>query len=718
MASGGPGGSGNQGAEEVFDPSSRSRNEISGTVHGPAIQAGVIHGNVHIQQASFRLPPPSQLPPPVRLAGREGPLAAMDDARGGRVIVITGPPGIGKTALAVNWGHKVRADFPDGALYEDLHGHAPDGPASPTEALGRFLRALGIASHQVPIELAELTAMYRSLVVDKRMLVVLDDALTAAQVSPLLSSSAVSVAVVTSRWRLGVLAARGARVIQLDRLDSDAALELLSRTLGDDRAQDEPRAARDLVDLCARVPLALCVAGARLAARARWPISEMVQALEHERRRLAALAMEDDMAVRPALDFSYQSLEPAAARMYRIMGLYPGIRFDSSVAAATASVSRAQARRLLGVLTDANLLDDVAGGQYRFHDLTRLHAREKAEQEETAPAQSIAIRRMLDWFLTTVRRAGQCITPYRREQSRDIRYPPAEPVRFLDAGSALDWLDRELPDVLSAARFAASKGLSAIAWQLADAMWPLFLYRGRYAERLEFDRLGLDAARDSGDLLGEAGMLNRIGLATMHIGELDEAERFFRQALSAWERMGSRDRIAGSLRRLGLVAIAQHRADEAIDWFARAMTIYREIGVPRKVALALSDLGDALTSAGRVTEAITYLTEAGLLLADVADPYNQARTVARLGRAYEDAGDFAAAADHLRRALTGMRDIGSSRGEAEVLLALGGLAERTGQSAEARLWYGDAETTLVRMGSPQAVQVRERLARLGDPEPE
>ena len=307
----------------------------------------------------------------------------MDAARSSRVIVLTGPPGIGKTALAVHWGHARREDFPDGALYEDLHGHAPDGPARPSEVLGRFLRALGVAPHQVPAELAELTALYRSLVIDKQMLVVLDDALTAAQVYPLLPPSAGSVAVVTSRWRLGGLAVYGARVVQLDRLDSDAALELLSRTLGDDRALSDPHAARELVDLCAKVPLAVCVAGARLAARSRWPISEMVQALAQERRRLAALAMEDDMAVRPALDLSYRSLEPNAARMYQTMGLYPGTRFDSNVAAAAAYVARSEARRLLGVLTDANLLDDAEDGQYRFHDLTRLHAREMAEQLES-----------------------------------------------------------------------------------------------------------------------------------------------------------------------------------------------------------------------------------------------------------------------------------------------------------------------------------------------
>ncbi len=711
MASSGPTGPGDQ--EEVLGPYSKSRNEIGGTVYGPAVQARDIHGDVHLRQPPSRLPAPSQLPPPVRLAGRAEALAAIDAARANRMIVITGPPGIGKTALAVHWSHAVRENFPDGALYEDLHGHAPDGPARPGDVLGRFLRALGVTPHQVPAELAELTALYRSLTAGKRMLVVLDDALTAAQAYPLLPPSTGSMAVVTSRWRLGGLAARGARFIQLDRLDYDAALDLLSHTLGDDRAFAEPHAARELVDLCARVPLAVCVAGARLAARSRWPISEMVQALTHERRRLAALAMEDDMAVRPALDLSYRSLEPEAARMYRTMGLYPGTRFDSSVAAAAASVSRAEARRLLGVLTDANLLDDVEGAQYRFHDLTRLHAHEMAEHEESAVARDIAVRRMLDWFMATVTSAGQTITPYRHDQPRDVRYAPAEPVRFIDADSALEWLDGALPEVLAAARFAAGQGLPILAWQLADAMWPLFLYRGRYTERLEFDRLGLDAARGGGDALGEAKMLNRMGLAVMKLGQFDEADRHFRQALSMWERMGDAYRVASSLHRLGFVAAARQRPGDAIDWFTRALAAYRELGATREIALTLSDLGDTLIGAGRPAEAVTHLREAGSLLAEISDPYNQARVLTRLGRAHEHAGDFPAADDHLRRALRSMRDIGSSRGEAEALAALGSLAERAGRPDEARRRYADAERILLRLGHPQAAQIRERLTRLG-----
>jgi tetratricopeptide (TPR) repeat protein len=675
-------------------------------------------GDIHVHQVAAPPiqpvhPSPSQLPPPTQLTGRAGDLEAMDAARGSRVIVITGQPGVGKTALAVYWGHQVQSDFPDGVLFADLHGYAPDGPASPREELARFLRALGIDSQQLPADLAELTAMYRSLTVDRRLLVVLDDALTAAQVIPLLPSSPASTAVVTSRFRLGGLVARGGRVIQLDRLDGDAALELLSRTMGDDRVLAEPHAARDLVELCARVPLAVCVAGARLAVRQRWPISEMVQALTHERQRLAALVLEDDMAVRSALDVSYQALEARVARLYRVMGLFPGVRFDSGVAGAAAVVARSEARRLLNSLADANLLDDVEDGQYRFHDLTRLHARDMAEQDEPEEERPVIQRRMLDWFLVSAGAASEAITPYRHDLGLQVRYPPTEPASFTGHGAALGWLDRELPNLVAVARLAASQGHHTAAWQLADAIWPLFLYRGYYAERLELDQLALAAAREGGDFLGEAKMLNRLGLAVMDLGQPEQAQGYYEQALGLWQRLGDANRIAGGFRRLGFVAVARDQPASAIGLFTRALDGYTQLGDTRQAALTLSDLGDALMRDGRPAEAILRLLEAGAMLVEAPDPYNQARTLIRLGMAHEQAGELDAAGKYLRRGLHAMRDIGSSKGEADALLALGDLAVRAARAEEARSWYAAARTILVSAGSPRATEVDEILGSMG-----
>ena len=715
MVSAGPGGPREQQEAAQADPAG-TRNEVGGLIFGTSVQARDIRGGLHVHQPALRLPPPNQLPPPVRLTGRAADAAAMDTAAGQhRVILLTGPPGVGKTALAVGWGHTVRGEFPDGALFADLHGYAPDGPASASEMLERFLRALAVDPRQIPADLAELTGIYRSIMIDKRMLVVLDDALTAAQVAPLLPPSPESLAVVTSRLWLGGLAARGARVIQLARLDARAALELLARTLGDERVRAQPHAARELVELCAGVPLALCVAGARLAARPRWPVSEMVDAMAHERERLAALTMEDDLPVHSALQISYRALPSSAARMYRLMGLFPGTQFDSAVAAATAAVPRARAKQSLGRLADANLLDHAAGGFYRFHDLTRLHARETAEREESESDRAEAIRRMLDWFLAGTAGAARIVMPYRTDAAPGLRYPPAEPVRFAGSNGALDWLDQELPNVIASARLAVSERLWLIPWQLADAMWPLFVYRGRYAERLELDRLGLAAVREGRDALGEAKMLYKIGRSVMDVGQLDQAQDYFEQALGAWRGLGQRDRAAGSLRRLGFVAMARHRPDDAIGWFSQALGEYRELADPRHIALTLTDLGEAFIEADRAGEALDALAEAGSLLADAPDPYNQARVLTRLGRASERAGQLEVAAGYLERALRGMREIGSVRGEAEVLLALGDLAVHAGNTDDARSRYTETQRLLSTLGSLDEARVRARLERLDSP---
>jgi tetratricopeptide (TPR) repeat protein len=305
------------------------------------------------------------------------------------------------------------------------------------------------------------------------------------------------------------------------------------------------------------------------------------------------------------------------------------------------------------------------------------------------------------------------VTPYRTDLIIGIRFPPAERVRFADSDTALGWLDRELPNVMAAARLAFGHHMWSVTWQLADAMWPIFLYKGRSAQRLEFDRLGLDAARADGDPLGEAKMLYKIGGSVMNAGQPDEAEAYIWQAMAAWERLGHRDRMAGSQRRLGFVAMARQRPDDAADWFAQALSAYRGLADIRHVALTLVDLANAFIETGRASEAITALDEAGSLLANSPDPHNQARVQTGLGRAHEQAGDLGKAADCLLRAVRAMREIGSARGEAEALMSLGDLAVRAGQQDEARTRYTEAQRLLVSLGSPGDDRIIERLARLG-----
>ena len=380
--------------------------------------------------------------------------------------------------------------------------------------------------------------------------------------------------------------------------------------------------------------------------------------------------------------------------------------------AASAALPTAEARHLLALLADANLLDDTAGGRYRFHDLIRLHALAKAQDEEPESERAGAVRRMLDWYLTTVTEAGEVITPYRHDQPRDVTFYPAEPIRFAGVDAALDWLEQELPNVAVVIKFAADHGYPTVAWQLVDALWPLFLRQGHYAERLDLDRVGLAAARASGQAEAEAKMLDRIGGDLMTLGQLDEASQCFGQALAIWRTVGDDHRIAISLRRLGLTEQSAGRTQDALELYAQAQEAFERLGELRLAGLNLIDVGTALIETGRAHEAIGRLRRAQDLLAQTSDGYNQARALAAFGSAQTAAGDCATAKSGLNQALAAMRQLRSQKGEAEVLCLLGDLDLAVGERAEAEANYQAALAILSKLGSPGQAQLQARLAAL------
>ncbi|MFB4296493.1 hypothetical protein [Actinomadura sp. NTSP31] len=691
-------------------------NEVDATVIGGLVQARDVRGGVHLHVPAAGLPRPRQLPGAVALVDRDEALGALDRASAGppAVAVVTGPAGIGKTAVALHWAHRRLDAFPDGQLYADLRAHSAVRPARPGDVLGGFIRGLGVAADRVPSGLAERAALYRSLTSGRRLLVVLDDAYSVAQVTPLLPGAPGGVAVVTSRWRLAALLVHGARGVQLGPLGADAAMELLGRALGSGRVETEPDMAARLVDLCARSPLALSVAAARLATRPRWPLGEMVGALTEERRRLEVLAARDaegDMTVRAALELSYRNLPGPARRLYRLLGTYPGRTFDHGVAAALTGTAATEAGERLDELAEVNLLDDAPGARYRFHELTRLHALGLAETREPEHERAAALTRLAVWTAAATLAASRAAAPYRRLPGPPPEPGVPEPPAFDSAAQALGWLDREFADLEAVAERARAAGLNRAAYLIVDGAWPLFLHRGRQARRLGFDRIGLSAARAAGDRAGEAKMLNRTGLALRDLARPDEAARDFLAARDIWRELGDRSRLAGSERRIGLLELDRSRFDTAGAHFRSALGAYRAAGDDRRAALTLCDLAAALLGSGRETEAAAILTAARDSLAAADDPYNQARVLVLLGRAR--AAEGRGAEELVRRGLVAMREIGSAAGEADALLVLGDLALRDGRRDEALRRYHRAREVLVDAGASTRT-LDERLAAATD----
>ncbi|MGP3953588.1 ATP-binding protein [Streptomyces sp. 7N604] len=695
-------------------------NELGGTVYGSAVQAGTVYGGIHIgAEPAAGEQAPWQLPPSVRITDRTTELNALErhraeTTREGRstLAAVSGLGGVGKTAVALAWLHTLRPDFPDGQLYADLGAQSPGGPAAPGEVVGRLLRALGVPSQRVPGALAERAAMYRSLTADRRLVVLLDDAATAAQVRPLLPAGQ-SVTVVTSRWRMPGLTVDGCYEVHLDPLATEAAVELLEFTLGDGRVAAQPDEARALVELCAGLPLAVRIAGARLAVRPRRRITAMVRALTDEHDRLGALAIKGDHNVRATLDLSYQELPPDAARLYRLLGLHPGPEFSSTAAAAALAGDAAD---LLDVLYDANLLIDAGEERYRFHDLVRLHAVAKAEEDESLQERAAALRRIADHYLATATRAEEIVDPQHRTMRRDYGAGPVVTADFGDgAEDALDWLERELPNLMAVIRRARAAGFPAVCWQLADAMWPLFLRRKFYEHWRTAHEEGLAAARELRDRPAECRMLTSAGLGELDMGSHERALEMFERAARTFHSSGDALGYARTLNYRGLAYQRLGRLDEAAEFFTRAATELPECGDRRAGGLARLNLADVALAKGLPEEATAEAGAAYTTLQEAGDTYNAARAATALGRAYLSRDLLDQAEDRLSTALTTLRSITADYETARALASLARLAERRGRPALAGDHYREALDLFSAVGrseSAEALAVRARLESL------
>lgn len=694
------------------------RSELSGHARD-VVQGRDIHGGVHFHQHAGpeSVVAPAQLPPaPSRFTNRDTELKRLDtllsESPDGTplVVVLVGVGGVGKTALALRWLNRIGRDFVGGQLYIDLGGFSGTDPIAPSVVLGGFLRALGAQPESVSGSLGELAAHYRSLTADRRVVVFADNAASAAQVRALVPSGAESLVVVTTRRRIAGLAMDGAEFVEIGPLTERAAVSLLEEIAGSGRVAGHAQESREVVGLCGRLPLAVRASAARLAMRRRWDVRRLAVELGDERRRLSALEQAGDVSIRAAFDISYRGLPPEPGRAYRCLGLVPGRNITVGLAAAALDASPDAAAELLDELVDASLLEEGSDDGWRFHDLVRVHAREKAEAQESPEDQAEVLHRILDWYLASANAADAVLMPYRQARPRDPVFPPAAPATFTTREEALAWLDANRIDLVSAVRHAQQDS-PRTAWQLVDALWPLASYLAQVPERIELARLGVAAADACADPHAQAKMSNQLGLALLAEQRYDEAEHAFLRALQSWRELGEQRRIAGSLRRLAMVADRRGHFEEAASGLNEAQSIYRARGELRKVALALIDLGSVLQHAGRAADAVPPLEEAIRLLGSETDPANRARALTKLAQVRMALGERGSE-DLLADALELMREAGSAAGRAEVLEALGDSAADRRAPTLAGEHYEQAVRLWSTLASPDADRVREKLRRL------
>ncbi|WP_204011115.1 AfsR/SARP family transcriptional regulator [Virgisporangium aurantiacum] len=629
-------------------------------------------------------PVPAQLPAPATgFTGRAAHLDRLDqlipEIRPDRLVIaaIAGTAGIGKTALALHWAHRVRDNFDGGQLFVDLRGWAADPPVPPIDALTGFLRALGVPPEQVPVRLDQAGALLRTLAAGRRLLVVLDNARDVDQVRPLLPGAG-GLVLITGRERLtGLVARDGALPIGLGLLRPDEARDLLARLLGPARVAAEPGAADDLADACAHLPLALRVAAAALAWHPGRSIGGYVAMLRAN--RLAALAVDGDpeTAVGAAFDASYAALPGPARRLFRLFGLVPGPTINAGAAAALAAEPERDITAALARLAAAHLLDEPEPGRYTAHDLLRCYAAERAHRDDLPAERAAATARLHDWYLSVVDGAADLLYPHM------LRLPGVAPdSRFADRAAAVAWLDAERVNLVAAVR--AAVGPPATVARLADRLRGYFHLGRHMADWMVVAGAGLAAARRAGDPWAEAAARLSLGTACRSVGEHRAALRHYGAALRLARRCGWRACEATTLGNLGIVGQTQGRLRAAARLLAAALAVDRDIGRRAGIANNLGQLAAVYHQTGRLREATAHFQEAVTLNAALDSRHGEALALTGLGQVCHERGLLAEAGRYLDRAGALYAEVGDRDGQALIHHRLAAVGLALDQVAPAR----------------------------------
>ncbi|GIF58154.1 AfsR/SARP family transcriptional regulator [Asanoa iriomotensis] len=664
--------------------------------------------------AGGRSGPPAQLPAGVpSFAGRADALAWLDGLLrpDQRVGAVSGTAGVGKTTLAVHWAHRVSDQFPDGTLYVNLRGFDPGGrPLDPADAVRDFLEAFGIPAGRIPQGLDARAAQYRGLIQGRRMLVVLDNARDADQVRPLLPGTHTAVVVVTSRNRLtGLVVADGARPFHLDLMSPTESYDLLTGRLGPDPLWCEPEVAQRIVTVCTGLPLALAIVAAR-AQQTGFPLAAVAAELGGTSRPLDALDGGDATTrLRAVLSLSYRALTPAAARLFRLLGLHPGGTVGLPAAASLAGVPSPVARDLLTELTRASLLAEPDPRRYALHDLLRAYATELACDEETPSARKAAFTRLLDHYLHTAIEADRQLSPSRKP----CAIPFGEPAPGTTVGQVDDpvsWFTVERSNLLAVLDGAGDSDVAKQAWQLAWAADSALERQGHWSDLAHAWRLALSIATALPDLRGQAFAQRRLAQACTLLGRDAEADAHLGQALRLYE--DAADHAGQAIVHHSLSCVYEQRDDykRALHHAEHALSCALSSGDESQQALALNAIGWCHAQLGQHAEALAHCQRA-LLLLDPNDHRAQADTWDSIGFACHHLDRHDEAVHAYQQALTLARQAGARHLEGTVLTHLGDTHLAAGDPTAARAVWKPALDILASIDATVADQLRDRLGR-------
>ncbi|MEN3306005.1 MAG: hypothetical protein V7603_2207 [Micromonosporaceae bacterium] len=637
------------------------------------------------------VPVPRQLPPAIAdLSGRDelvrrltGLLTPAPAAQAVRIVVVTGPAGVGKSALAIHLAHQVSDRFPDGQLFAHLRGAEPS-PTGIGRVLGRFLRELGVPGTAVPAALEDRMSAFRSLVAGRRMLVLLDDVATEEQVPALLPGTAGHLVVVTSRRRLTGLA--GARHVEVGVLDESASVELLSAAVGREVVAASPAATRSLIERCGGLPLALRIAAARLAARPHWKVGDLLERLDDEYRRLDEF-VHGQLCVRSSMAITYEALPDPARRLFRLLGLPTWSALPHWVAAPLLDLDPAAAGELLEVLVEARAVEVVPGGgrTYRLHDLVRVYARERLAAEEPPRQRLAALRRLLGCQLYLTERAHQLEYggDYTLLHSLAPRWIPDTATVADLLVQPLAWLEQERGRVVDSIGQAARAGLHEYAWDLAISAVFLFEHGMHFDDWRETHEVALLAAQRHRDSRGEAAMLYSLGALAVARLQPEPALRH----LTAAERLFTELRFPHgrglALRNLAFVDRLQGRYGSAAARYRESLQLLRSAGDRVGEAHALNGLARLHMEHGELDQAHGLLDEALAICRAVGNQRVAAQVMHALGDLRLVCEDYEEARRQFAAVLTIARQTGDSTGEAYARLGLGVAALRQGRFAAA-----------------------------------